>query len=160
MNDAPPFDIGAAHKYFSADCFNKAWTLIEKAERTSKDDQQMLALSFASLWHWTQREDCSCRNLSIAHWQLSRIFSLLGDVANATRHGETCLQHSAAEPPLFLAYAHEALARAAALAGDSSRAARHLAEARKLVPLIDDAEDRAMLEKDLLSLGVAGKSAD
>src|SRR5688572_22601002 len=101
MNDAPPFDIGAAHKYFSADCFNQAWTLIEKADRTSKDDQQMLASSFASLWHWSQREDCSCRTLSIAHWQLSRIFSLLGDAASATRHGETCLQHSAAEPPFF-----------------------------------------------------------
>lgn len=152
MNNAPPFDIGAAHKYFSADCFNKAWTLIEKANRTPLDDQQMLALSFASLWHWTQREDCSGRNLSIAHWQLSRIFSLLGDAANATRYGETCLQHSAAEPPFFLAYAHEALARAATLSGDTNRAARHVAEARSLAPLVDDAGDRAMLEKDLLGL--------
>jgi hypothetical protein len=28
----------------------------------------------------------------------------------------------------------------------------HLAEAGKLAPLVDDAEDRAMLEKDLLGL--------
>jgi hypothetical protein len=152
MNDSAPFDFGPAHKYFSAHCFNEAWKLIEKTDRTPKDDQQMLALSFASLWHWTQREDCSRRNLSIAYWQLARIFALLGDGANATRYGETCLENSIGEPPFFLAYAHEALARAATLTGDGSRAAHHLAEAGKLSRLVDDAEDRAMLEKDLLSL--------
>ena len=152
MNDAPPIDLGSAHKYFAAHCFNKAWTLIEKAERTPKDDQEMLALSFASLWHWMQREDCSPRNLSIAYWQLARVFALLSDGANATRYGEMCLEHSVSEPPFFLAYAHEALARAATLTGDSSRVARHLAEAGKLASLVVNAEDRGMLDKDLLSV--------
>ena len=152
MNAAPPIDLGTAHRYFSAHCFNKAWTLIETAERMPKDDHEMLTLSFASLWHWMQREDCSRRNLSIAYWQLARVFALLRDGANATRYGEMCLEQSAGEPPFFLAYAHEALARAATLTGDSSRVARHLAEAGRLARLVDNAEDRAMLDKDLLSV--------
>jgi hypothetical protein len=28
------FDLAAAHKYFSAHCFNAAWDLIEKKDRT------------------------------------------------------------------------------------------------------------------------------
>jgi hypothetical protein len=153
MNEAKSFDTAAAHRFFSVDCFNDAWTLIDKPDRSAEDNQRMLALSFASLWHWTQRQDCAERNLSIAYWQLSRVFALLGDAGNATRYGEMCLQHSVSEPPFFLAYAHEALARAAALRNDASRTSHHLSKARKLVLLIDDPDDRALLEKDLQSLG-------
>lgn len=112
----------------------------------------MLALSFASLWHWTQRDDCVSRNLSIGYWQISRIFALLGDGANARRYGDACMEHSLSESPFLLAYAHEALARAAALSGDSNGCAHHLTEARKLAPQISDAEERAALEKDLPSI--------
>jgi hypothetical protein len=147
-----PFDSPAAHRFFSAHCFNEAWVLIDKANRTEEENRLMLALSFASLWHWTQRDDCVSRNLSIGYWQISRIFALLGDVANARRYGDACMEHSLSESPFLLAYAHEALARAAALNGDSNRCAHHLTDARKLAPRISDAEERAVLEKDLLSI--------
>jgi len=152
VNNAPPFDTVAAHRWFSAHCFNEAWRLIEQTNRSPDEDYQMLALSFASLWHWTQRTDCGSRNLSIAYWQLSRIFALIGDGANATRYAEKCLHHSYGETPFFLAYAHEAAARAARVSNDRDRAAHHLAEARKLGPQVADDEDRANLEKDLGSI--------
>jgi hypothetical protein len=31
-----PFDAAAAHKYFAAHCFNSAWDLIEKKNRTAE----------------------------------------------------------------------------------------------------------------------------
>ncbi len=55
----PSFDIQAAHKYFAAHCFNSAWDLIEKKDRTSEDDRLMVALNQASIFHWLQRPDCS-----------------------------------------------------------------------------------------------------
>ena len=152
MNDTPLFDTVAAHRWFSTHCFNEAWRLIEQTNRSPDEDQQMVALSFASLWHWTQRTDCASRNLSIAYWQLSRIFALIDDGANATRYAEKCLQYSHGEGPFFLAYAHEAIARAARVGNERDRAAHHLAEARKLAPQVADAEDRANLEKDLDSI--------
>jgi hypothetical protein len=32
----PDFDIAAAHKYFAASCFNRAWDLIDKASDTGR----------------------------------------------------------------------------------------------------------------------------
>ena len=52
-----PFDPAGAHKVFSAEAFNSAWDLIEKADRTPEDDELMISLAHASAWHWTQRED-------------------------------------------------------------------------------------------------------
>ena len=39
--------------------------------RTSEEEDKMLQLSLASLWHWTQREDCTPTNLS--DWVLAGI---------------------------------------------------------------------------------------
>jgi len=81
----PEFDLDAAYKYFSAECFNRAWELIEKKDRSPEEDDTLLALSMRSLWHWTQRKDCSAENLSVAYQQLSRIFVLLDQSSNALK---------------------------------------------------------------------------
>ena len=51
MAKAPEFDLEAAHRYFAAHCFNTAWDLIEKKNRTPEDDRMMVALNQASLFH-------------------------------------------------------------------------------------------------------------
>ena len=106
-------DHAASHRFFSTDCFNRAWELLEKSGRSANDDMQMLLLSMTSLWHWTQRSDCDEKNLSIGYWQVSRVSSVLGQAANAAHFGELCLAHSNDVEPFFRAYAHEALAHAA-----------------------------------------------
>ena len=55
MADDANFEADHAHRHFSASCFNLAWELIEKPDRTAEDDEQMVRLAQASLWHWTQR---------------------------------------------------------------------------------------------------------
>ena len=113
----------------------------------------MLLLSLASLWHWTQRADCTPRNLSIGHWQVSRVYAMLRQADNARRFAESCLRVSWQEPPFYLAYAHEAAARAAMVAGDSRRMSHHLHEARRITAEVTDREERAMLEKNLDTIG-------
>jgi hypothetical protein len=149
MSASREFDTAAAHRFFSVDCFNRTWTLIEKPDRSPAEDEQMLLLSLASLWHWTQREDCSDRNLSIGYWQVSRVYAVLGDGDTALQYAESCLRHSQHEPPFFLAYAHEAIARAASLTGDARRRSRHMREARRLAAQVTDVEERQALEGDL-----------
>lgn len=109
----------------------------------------MRSLCHASLWHWTQRNDCTDRNLSIGYWQLSRVYALLGRAEDATLYGEKSLLHSVAEAPFYIGYAHEALARAAMVGGDSQRMNQHLREAREFASQVSDPEERAVLEKDL-----------
>src|SRR5689334_14196119 len=117
----PTFDLSAAHQFFAARCFNNSWQLIDKPGRTVEEDEQLIALGQPSLWHWAQRSDCSAKNLSIAHWLLSRIYAVVGDVVQARRYAESCLRISerGEVAPMFLGYAYEALARAAQLAADN-----------------------------------------
>ncbi len=148
----PTFDVDAAHRYFAAHCFNAAWDLIEKKDRTADDDRMMVALNQASLYHWRQRDDCNDERLSVGYWQASRIQAILGNAPEALRHAEVCLGHSGALPPFFLAYAHEALARACSVAGDSLTAREHLDTARALAGKVGKREDRELLLADLQAL--------
>src|SRR5687767_8125788 len=94
MSDVSGLDQQSAHRLFSSDCFNRAWDLIDKPQRTPDEDRQLLLLSLTSLYHWTQRADCSPRNLSIGYWQAARVFALLGQAGNARAFATVCLEQS------------------------------------------------------------------
>ena len=57
MSEKSALDLVEAHRYFSAECFNRAWDLIELPARTPEQDRTMLQLGLTSLWHWSQRPD-------------------------------------------------------------------------------------------------------
>jgi tetratricopeptide (TPR) repeat protein len=151
MPDKPELDKTAAHRYFSAACFNQAWDLMDKANRTPEEDETMLQLSMASSWHWSHRADVSATSRSIGFWQLSRIYVLLRQPENALRYGKLCLDASQEMDiePFYLAYAHEAISRAELAAGHLEEAQAHLNAARILSDEVKDKEDRASLVKDL-----------
>ena len=149
MSPKQPFDLSAAHRFFSADCFNQAWELLDKPDRTSEEDEQMLRLNQASLWHWTQRDDCNGRNLSIGYWQASRIHAVLGRADEARRYAQLCLHHSRQQAPFFLAHAYEALARAEQLAGNHAVVETYRAQALQLAQAVADPDDRQLLMDDL-----------
>jgi hypothetical protein len=153
MSFDPSTDIAAAHRHFAADCFNRTWDFVEKATRTPDEDEQMIGLAHASLWHWTQREDCTAQNLSVGYWQLSRVYALAGMTEQARRYGELCLRVSHDQAPFYLGYAHEALARAAMLAGDEEAAQIHLTAARRQLEAVLDDEERKLLQNDLDTIG-------
>jgi hypothetical protein len=151
MTDKPGFDLQSAHRYFAARCFNQAWDLIDKPDRTPQEDEEMLRLAFASHWHWTQREDYSPEKASIACWQIARIYALLGLPGNARHYGQLCLEASQAEGvgPFYRGYAYEALARAEAVAGKRAKVEEYLSFARQAAEQVLDKEDREVLLKDL-----------
>ncbi len=82
----------AVHARLAAECFDACWDLMEKAERTAQEDEEMLLLAHASLWHWTRRPDYGAAKRAIGHWQLSRVSSLLGRAEPALAHGELALE--------------------------------------------------------------------
>ena len=85
---------GQDHKKLSADCFNRAWELLDKKERTAEENERMISLAHASPAHWRMREDCTDRNLSVGYWQLSRVYAVLGQGNNAECYGGLCLRVS------------------------------------------------------------------
>jgi hypothetical protein len=152
MGKDPGFDMTAAHRYFSADCFNKTWEFIEKPNRTREDDERMIRLGQASLWHWTNREDCKNRHLTTGYWLLARVYAIAGRPEEARRYADLCLQYSQGEAPFSVAYANEALARVEKAAGNSSLMAKYKSEAVRLAASIEDADDRKQLTDDLASI--------
>jgi len=156
MPTTPDFDEAAAHRYFAAHCFNRAWDLIDQPSRTPEEDRLMEALNQASIYHWLQRPDCSSQSLSVGYWQASRIQAILGRASEALRHALVCLAYSQVLPPFYLGYAHEALARAYALAGNSVAVAEHVRAATEFAGLVQDKSEGAALLADLNQLQ-AGK---
>lgn len=152
MTDKPALDKELAHKFFAADCFNKAWELIDNPDRTPEDEEQMIRLTHASMYHWTQRPDCTDRHFSIGYWQASRIYALVGQAENALRYARLCLEITPQDDAFCLGYAYEALARAEKLAGREARSREYLEQARAQAAKVSDEEDRNYLEADLKSL--------
>ena len=144
------------HRELAAQCFNDAWDLIEKPTRTPEEIDQMIDLAHASRWHWTQARDCTPLNLTVAAWQLSRVYALAGVFNEATRHARTSLQFCEAHnlPPFYEAYAYEALARSA----EGEERDRYLAAARDLVPQVEKERDRTALLADLDDIKRAANS--
>jgi hypothetical protein len=154
MTENPEFDLERAHRFFSADCFNRAWDLIDKPTRTADEGRAMLRLGLTSLWHWTQRPDCTSTNLSIAYWQVSRIYALLKQTESAREYGELCLDvsQSADVLPFYLGYAYEALARAESVAPNPEKMKEYLKKAHQVSETMTDPEARKQLLDDLATI--------
>lgn len=148
------FDIVASHKYFSADCFNRAWDYIDKPVRSRSEEDMMLQLSLASLWHWTQREDRTPTNLSVGYWQVSRVYALLRQANNARHYGELCLDASQKEGvlPFYLGYAYEALARAESVAGNKAEMEAFLVQSNQVADRLPDPQAKKQLLEDLATI--------
>jgi signal transduction histidine kinase len=149
MADTPAFDSTAAHKYFSAENFNKAWEFIEKGERTDEENLAMLHTAIASLWHWTQREDVSAKNLSVGYWQVSRVYNLIKQLSLARMYGLQSLKYATSLEPFFRGYAYETLARAEMQSGNRVVMRHYLEKAFEMLSEVTDEEDRKLLSKDL-----------
>ena len=153
MADTPNFDIQQAHKYFSADCFNKTWDNMDKdGGRSTEENMEMLHTAIASLWHWTQREDVTPRNLSIGYWQVSRVYCLIKQPNNARRYGLLALEYAKNLSPFLKGYAYETLARAEMIANNRVIMKVYLEKAREILAQINNEGDRQALARDLDAL--------
>ena len=152
QKQTPTFDLPAAHGWFSAEHFNRVWSLLDLPKRSPEEEETMISLCHSSLVHWRERPDCGLRQLGIGYWQLSRVYAVLGQAENARHYADLCLSSSTGETPFYLAYAHEAMSRAGFLAGQTDASRHHLAEARRLAGLVEEPEERQFLEQDLADL--------
>lgn len=147
-------ELATAHKYFSASLFNSTWDLIDLPVRTPEQDEEMILRACASFYHWTQREDCTPRNLSIGAWQLSRVYALAGRASDALRWAEHSVAHAVSGKlaPFYLGYAFEARARALFVAGEPDEARQALELAFAQLEQVTDAKSGEMLAADLHGL--------
>lgn len=137
------------HRTFAPLAFNATWSLLDLQERTRDQEDEMIASTFAQRHHWYAVG--TPRHRSIADWQVSRVFSVLGYAELARRFGERSLAVAKDNDldAFVVGFAHEAIARAAAEVDDLATFEEHVTAARAQLDLIDDPEDRDVLEADL-----------
>jgi hypothetical protein len=151
---AEPSTADVDHRQLGVDLFNYTWTLLEKANRTRDEDDEMLYATHASAYHWLHADGAEPENRARSEWQISRVYAVLGRGEPAVHHAQRCLDHCLDNRigDWDLAFAYEALARAHKVAGDDREFRRNLELAREAGAKIADAEDREHLEKDLAEL--------
>ena len=145
------------HGQLGKDLYNHTWTLIESAERTPEQDDEMLFATHASAYHWSKGGG-TLANAARGHWQIARVYATLGRGEPALWHAERCLAlaEAAARAGVAddwdVAAALEGLARAQGVAGDRAAAEATRARAREALAGIADPEDRQLIEQDLASI--------
>jgi DNA-binding transcriptional MerR regulator len=144
----------ATRRKLAADLFNHTWTLLERADRTPEQDDEMIHSAHASRYHWGEVPDREAVNLARGGWQCSRVYAVLGRAEPALHHArrcvELCEQHGIGDWDLGFAY--EALARAHAVAGDVAETRRWLARAQEQAGRVAEADDREHLLGDLVTI--------
>jgi hypothetical protein len=138
----------------AVDLFNHVWTLMETADRTPEQDDEMIHAAHASRHHWAAVG--TGKNLARGEWQISRMYTTLGRGEPALYHAHRCLAYCEVSPDEIedwdIPFAHEALSRAHLTAGNLDEAKRHAARARELAAQVADKGEREQLEKDLSTL--------
>jgi len=122
--------------------FNETWDLIDKKNRTEAETITMLHKAHASCFLW--REANSPLNNARGEWQVSRVYSLLGEGRLALLHGAyslaLCLEHEIGD--FDLAFGYEAVARAYKVLGDEALKEEHKQLGLAACEAIADNDDR------------------
>ncbi len=118
------------HKDTAKKCFNGAWDYLDKKDRDSNDEKQMLHLAHAARYH--RSFVGTARNFAIGDWQISRVYAAIKEPQLALRFAESALEimlkNGLSE---ILCTGYEGMARANAIAKDHSSARNYIKKARE-----------------------------
>ncbi len=100
------------HKKQAKSLFNGTWDMIEKKDRSRRDDIEMIHMAHASRYHWGQVGGAV--EAARGEWLISRVYAILNMGAPALLHGEEslklCQENNIGD--FDLAFGYEAVARA------------------------------------------------
>jgi DNA-binding transcriptional MerR regulator len=155
----PMIDLdGASHRELAIALFNHVWSLIEVADRTPAQTDELIHAAHASRFHWSRAEGSQAVNLGRGEWQCSRVYAVLGRGEPAIWHARRCLAYAESvgggQEDWDLAAAYESMARAHAVAGDLRAAAEWKAKAAAALKAVVDQDDRDVIEGDLATLPI------
>lgn len=132
----------AVHRQIGVDLYNATWELLEKADRTADETDELIHRAHASRWHWARAGEAV--NLGRGEWLCSRVYAILGRGEPALWHARRCveIEEAAGIGDWDIAAAYEAMARAHLVAGDGDAAAEWKARATAALSDIAEADDR------------------
>ncbi len=140
------------HRELGPQIFNRVWTMLDNAERTQEETDEMIHAAHASRYHWKQCGEPV--NLVRGDWQVSRVYVVANRFHEAIYWAERCVKRAEALAleDWDLAFAYEALARALAAAGREQEGLPWFIKAVQAATNIKDAEDKAVWDAEFTSL--------
>lgn len=142
----------ATERALAADLFNHTWRLLERPDRTTDQDDEMVHAAHASRYHWGRVGDAA--NIATGEWQCARVYAALGRPESALHHARRCLAVCEANglADFHIAAAYEGMARAHATAGDLAAAREWKARATAALDGIAEEDDREIVAGDVSAL--------
>jgi hypothetical protein len=136
----------------AARLYNRCWELLETEPRTSDEDAELLTCAFASRHHWLIAG--GPEQWTTSDWMVSRAAGAIGVHGLALWFADRANDAARAEGTAdwLVASTAEGLARAHFQAGHSDQGARWEAQASRLVAVIVDEEERALIAGQLASV--------
>lgn len=139
------------HKFIAIELNQRTWALLDKESRSAEENDEILHVAHASLWHWLQvgKKVDHQRGL----WLVGRVHVSLGNTEAAMRYARQTMDltkaHQEEMADFDHAYASELMARAMLLAGEEHEAAALFERAARLGQLIDGEQNRKIFFSDL-----------
>jgi hypothetical protein len=140
------------HKKLAIDAFNKTWSLIDKKDKTQEEIDEMIHMAHASRYHWGKIGKPI--HFERGEWQISRVYSLIGQPEAALYHAKRCLDICLENDigDFDIAFAYEAMARANAVAGKTKEKDEYLLKANEAAEKIKKKEDKEYFLSELKSI--------
>ncbi len=141
-----------SHRKFAVDCFNLAWSLLDKKERTIEEDYKMVHAAHASRFHWG--EIGTAVEFERGEWQISRVYSVLKRPQSALYHAKRCLEICKENKigDFDIAFAYEAMARAYAVAEQKVESEKYVGLAKRAGEQIKSKGDRDYFFSELKTI--------
>jgi len=137
------------HQKLAVELFNRSWDILMMEDRGREDEDMLLNMVHASLYHW--REIGTPINILRGEWMVCHVYTLLGHKESSLYHAENVLRLMEEIKPTDwdLAYCYEAMARVKALWGDRAGFEKYYALAVEAGKAIAGEGDRKQFEADL-----------
>lgn len=141
-------EILQLHQDMGITYFNQSWDLLLKEDRSKEDEDVLINMVHASLFHWRQLNQPV--NILRGEWMIAHVYTLLKQKEAALYHAKNTMEWSdkAKAEDWDLAYAYEAMARAYALNGDKDGFAKFHELAATAGREIKEEGDRKQFDAD------------
>ena len=146
MSNVPDnLDPASWHRFFAIECNNRAWELVEKTDRSSAEEREMLDLAHASTFHWAKvgTELNSMRAQSL----LSEVHAILGFGESAIRFSGPAKDYSLNRDTddWEIAFAYAIHAHSCYAAGLTDEHEENYKAAKKAIAAIQATADREIV---------------
>jgi hypothetical protein len=137
------------HQQLAVQLFNQSWDILLKQERSRKDEDLLVNMVHASLYHW--RQIGQPINILRGEWMIAHVYTILGHKEEALYHAENVmtLKDEIHPQDWDLAYCYEAMARVMALWGDKPAFDKYYQQALQAGEQIKDEGAKNQFDSDM-----------